>query len=198
MRRWLPMMLVLVACGGDQVGLFADMQWQVRCPRDLAGCSRNGEPADVFAGASEPGVNISCLVQESGATRFIRFDVSQGGQRLAIDGLAVPVAGGPVQGTGCSVTVVDDSVTYNGRCGSSPVSVEQPCRVSAVNFITEPTGVGDEGEFGPELKLDLQCGGAAGSGVTSASDPMRFRRDVYRTREGTTPATIRLINCPGL
>lgn len=198
MRRWLPLMLMLVACGGDEVGLFADMQWQVRCPRDLAGCSRNGEPVDVFAGANEPGVSVSCLVQESGGTRFIRFEVSQGGQRLSVDGLAVPAAGGPVQGTGCNVGVTDDNVTYTGRCGAGMPTVEQPCQISAVSFVTDPTGVGDEGEFGPELKMNLACGGAANTGVTSASDPMRFRRDVVRSRDGTLPASIRIINCPGL
>jgi len=192
MRRWFSLVLLLAACGDDGVGLFADAQWQVRCPRDLAGCSRDGENDDIFAAASD--VTVSCQVDESGDSRFVRFNLSQGGQRLSIDGIETGVSGGAVVGTGCTVTVVDDSNTYVGRCGTNAPSESQPCQISGLSFIEERVEGTDMGQYGPEVVMRLTC-----NNITSASDPIRFRRDVYRSRtSGTEPASIRVINCDGL
>jgi hypothetical protein len=194
MRRWFSLVLLLAACGDDGVGLFADAQWQVRCPRDLAGCSRDGEDVDVFASAGDDGVTISCQVDESGDTRFVRFNLAQGGRRLSIDGIETSASGGAVVGTGCTVTVVDDSTTYVGRCGTNPPSAAQPCQISGLSFVEDRVDDTDMGRFGPEVVMGLTC-----NSITSASDPIRFRRDVYRSRtSGMTPANIRLINCDGL
>ncbi|MCB9604668.1 MAG: hypothetical protein H6720_30485 [Sandaracinus sp.] len=194
MRRWFSLVLLLAACGDDGVGLFADVQWQVRCPGDLAGCSRDGEPVDVFASEGDDGFNIACEVDESGGLRFISFNVSTGGQRLQVTGLQTGVDGGAVTGTGCRVTIVDDSTTYEGACGSSAPSASQPCQITGLSFIEDRVGDTDVGSYGPELQMSMSC-----QGVTAAADPMRFRRDLYRSRTtGTTPANIRLINCTGL
>ncbi|MCA9613440.1 MAG: hypothetical protein KC586_11860 [Myxococcales bacterium] len=194
MRRWFSLVLLLAACGDDGVGLFADTQWQVRCPPALAGCSRDGENVDVFASEGDEGVNISCEVDESGDLRFVSFNVSQGGHRLQVTGLQTGLNGGAVTGTGCRVTVVDDSTTYEGACGSSAPSVSQPCQITGLSFIEDRVGDTDSGRFGPEVVMSMTC-----QGVTAAADPVRFQRDVYRSRtSGTTPANIRLINCNGL
>ena len=194
MRRWFSLVLLLAACGGDDgVGLFADVQWQVRCPRDLSGCSRDGEDVDVFASEGDDGVAISCQVDESGGNRFVRFSVGEGGRRLAVQGIQVGEGGGPVTGTGCRVTVVDDSTTYEGACGSAPPSASQPCQISGLQFIEDRVDDTDTGRFGPEVVMQMSC-----IGVTAAADPTRFRRDLYRSRTtGTTAANIRFINCPG-
>lgn len=194
MRRWFSLVLLLAACGDDGVGLFADAQWQVRCPPALAGCSRDGENVDVFASAGEDGVTISCQVDDGGSNRFVRFDIAQGGHRLSVQGISVPATGGPVQGTGCLVTVLDDSTTYTGACGAGAPSPAQPCQITGLSFIEEREGDTDSGRFGPEVVMGLTC-----NGITAAADPMRFNRDVYRSRtSGATPANIRLINCDGL
>lgn len=194
MRGWCSLVLLLAACGDDGVGLFADAQWQVRCPSGLMGCSRDGEEVDVFASAGDDGVTISCSVDESGDNRFVRFNLAQDGRRLSIDGLQTSATGGAVTGTGCTVTLVDDSTTYVGRCGSTAPNDTQPCQITGLSFIEDRVGDTDMGRFGPEVVMSMTC-----QNITSASDPIRFRRDLYRSRtSGTTPANIRLINCDGL
>ncbi len=194
MRRWFSLVLLLAACGDDGVGLFADARWQVRCPRDLAGCSRDGENVDILQSDGEDGISIACTVDETDANRFVDFNISDGRRRLSINGIQTGLEGGAVTGTGCTVTVVDDSTTYVGRCGTNAPSEAQPCQISGLSFIERRTGEGDEGEYGPEVVLNLTC-----QNITSAADPLRFRRDVYRRNDmGTTPASVRLINCDGL
>lgn len=175
------------------VGLFVDAQWQVRCPRDAADCARDGEDVDVFDVAGESGVTASCSVDTAGGTRSVGFDIARAEHRLSIDGIQASTAGGPVMGSGCSVTVVHEGITYVGRCGSSPPNGEQPCQISGLSFIEERVGDTDMGRFGPEVVLAVTC-----EGIPATSDPTRLR-DLYRSRSaGTVPANVRLINCDGL
>ncbi|MEZ4251357.1 MAG: hypothetical protein R3B99_24360 [Polyangiales bacterium] len=173
MRRWFSLVLLLAACGDDGVGLFADVQWQVRCPGDLAGCSRDGEPVDVFASEGDDGFNIACEVDESGGLRFVNFQRVDRRTASAGHRPQTGVDGGAVTGTGCRVTIVDDSTTYEGACGSSAPSASQPCQITGLSFIEDRVGDTDVGSYGPELQMSMSC-----QGFRAAAARWGFRRYV--------------------
>jgi len=189
---------LLASCGGGGGGtVFADALWQVRCPVGLAGCALGGTPHDVFGfdgqdngPEHDPGaVRTTCTVDSlADGNVAIAFSVSLGGASLAVRNAVVPEGGGTILGTACRTTVVEDSVTYAGQCGSSAPSASQPCQLSTITL--DPHAAD-----GPTLQTTLLC-----QNVTTASDPLRFIRDLERGSPAprATPAPLRFIHCTGL
>jgi len=190
---------LVASCGGGGGGgrVFADAIWQVRCPTGLAGCSTGVGQHNVFGfdgqddgPEGDPGlVRASCTLNPlDGGNVAIAMSVTLGGASLQVRNAVVPEAGGTIIGTGCNVTVVEDSVTYSGQCGSGVPSAAQPCQIS--NISLDPRNMD-----GPTLTASVLC-----QNVTSPSDPTRFIRDVERGTPAArgTAAPLRFIHCAGL
>lgn len=189
---------LLAACGGGGGGtVFADAIWQVRCPVGAMACSTSVDQHNIFGfdgqddgPEGDPGVvRARCsLDPATGGNVAVSMSVALGGNSLTIRNALVPEAGGTIIGTGCSTVVVEDSVTYDGQCGSSAPSDAQPCQIANVTF--DPRAAD-----GPTLQTTLLC-----LNITSPSDRTRFIRDVERgipSARGTA-APLRFIHCTGL
>jgi hypothetical protein len=189
---------LLASCGGGGSSqVFADAIWQVRCPPGLAGCSTPGDQHNVFGFDGEedgvegnPGlVRASCSIDPiADGNVAISFSVQLESATLNVRNAVVPEGGGSILGTGCQVTVIDDSVTYVGQCGGSVPSDAQPCQIASITM--DPRA-----EDGPTLQASLLC-----ANITSPSDPTIFIRDVERgvgSPRGTA-SPLRFINCAGL
>ena len=188
-----------LGCGGDEPKAFIETIYQLRCPSDLAGCSRDGQQVDIFGYDSEPNddlgspagdVSLTCSYVTSGTSRTLAFDVRVGSgasaPRLRITGALVNEAAGGSVGGGCQVMLIDDSNTYAAACSGSAPSAEVPCQLGPVSLM--------DGEFGPEISTTLLC-----TNITAATNPLQLRRNLEHGAGSPlrTPAALRLINCDG-
>lgn len=172
--------------------MFADMQWQLRCPSDAVGCV-DGPNQDVFAVDGEDGATLSCSLEEAvTGDRTVRLEALQSRVRLAVTNLRAARSGGPAASdSGCVVAIEEDGTTFLGACGPAAPSPEQPCQVSELMFVEERIGDTDIGRFGPEVVFRLLCDGLR------ASEPAAGTRDLRNSRTSAAPARVRMINCPG-
>lgn len=182
-------MTPVLGCGDGTTGtVFGDVQWQVQCPRDLAGCSRNGADNDVFDFDGNNGVRAECALTDlDDGNRALSFTVAKPGVSLSVQSAIVSPAGGVIVSPACRLTVTDDSVTYGGRmqggCGTNAPSDAQPCQLGPIVF--EPNG-----ESGPEVRTSILC-----DNVAAEVDPTRFIRNVRAPNRPNDPAPVRMINC---
>ena len=169
--------------------VFADAQWQVRCPDGLAGCASAGDRVDVFSFTDMDGLTATCNLRASGPDSIVDLAIDVRGQSLTIANLVTGASGGAVRG-GCEITVVDDQTTYGGSnfgvCGGGVPGPMQPCQIS--NLVIDP---GDP--EGPTVAMDVLC-----RSLAAATDPVRLQRDLVGPAESARPARIRLLNCPGV
>ena len=87
-------------------------------------------------------------------TRTVNFITVGNGFSVGITQLVVPFAGGPGGGANCTVTVRDGPNNYSGRCGSSPISAEQPCQIG---HRIPAQGKGETAEFqGEYCRVDIR------------------------------------------
>ncbi|HJL32098.1 MAG TPA: hypothetical protein RMI62_23640 [Polyangiaceae bacterium LLY-WYZ-15_(1-7)] len=199
MRRVLPLALCIGAlvttasCGDGNNNVFADAQWQARCPPGVAGCSFNGDPVDVFNFDGEEDEETGkttvarCSVVDSGETRIIGFQVGlgtgAGDPQLSGNGLTTGIDGGRVGGSGCTISVRDDNTIYTGACGVNEPSAAQPCRVG-------PIVIDRDAMDGPEMLIPIEC-----RELPSPSGTAVPPRDITFPMMPTQPANLRLINC---
>lgn len=195
-------MPLLASCGSSGSGrVFADAIWQARCPPTLMGCPSDGDPHDVFGfdgddftsadGVATGTITARCSLTElSDGNATLSFTAQVGGQYLVrVNGAVTNFeTGGPVLGAGCSLQIVDDSVTYQGACGANAPSEAQPCQLG-------PIVIDPDAEDGRELRTTILC-----SSIVAPSAPTVLQRDIERGRPEArgTPAPIRFINCGGV
>lgn len=182
---------LVFSCGDDAAEVFGDAQWQVRCPPGRPMCPQNGDAVDVFGFDGSEGTTATCNISDSGdGTVILDFAVGRGGQLMSVSGVVTGSEGGTVRGNSCRLTVIDDGNNYGGPveglCGANEPSEAQPCQIGPIVF--------DPGAMdGPELRTTIYC-----SSVASPSNPDLLVRDVTAPMAPSTPASIRVINCPGL
>ena len=154
-------------------------------------CPRNGETVDVFNFDGTEGVTATCNIDESDGTRIVDFTLGpNSGQLMAVSGIVTSTEGGTVRGSSCRITVIDDANNFGGPveglCGANAPSEAQPCQIGPITFNAA-------GEDGPELRTTVLC-----SHLPSPSNPDLLQRDITRPMAPTEPASIRIVNCPGI
>lgn len=192
-RASMAWLLLLAASCGEDPGVFGDAQWQLRCPDGFAGCSRAGTAVDVFDFHGNGGIIATCNVASASADeRIVNFSVGigNGAQRLSVDGLLTGAQGGAVRGASCITTIIDDSNTYGGRgfgtCGGGVPGDQQPCQIGNLT-------IDEDGTDGPEITMTILC-----RRISAAAAPDTLKRDLVAPDMPNGPATVRLINCPGI
>ena len=180
--------LSAASCGDTGRTLFADVQWRLLCPGDIAGC-QDGAPHDVydFTGTHQGDgslITAACAVTKTpGGDRLVNLSVSIGSRAsLAVQNLVVSRDGGAPKGGTCGVTVIDDSVTYRGACGADVPTAAQPCRIADVRLNAPDRG---------DLEASVVC-----ENLSAPADPVNLRRNVVGTHGSL--ASIHFMHCDGL
>ena len=145
--------LVAVGCSeSGPTGVFADIQWQVRC--QVMGMCTPAAARIIYGFDGDDAQRISCNVTETDTTRILSFN-TRGSLASVPYGLTMINATFPSGGGSPSagqVTVTEGSNTYVGACGGSPPSMTQPCQVTNVTF-------GDDGEGRSLITGEIYCVG---------------------------------------
>jgi hypothetical protein len=184
------LLTVLAGCGDPSEGaLYVNIGYATRCDISPAGCAgatsrticgfSGGDPCE----AGRPTVNASCnVIENEPTTRSVSFSAVQGGGfSIRISNLVVPYTGGSSMGGACRVQVVEGANTYEGACGGSVPSEEQPCQITSVNFIDDNGNATVEGRVfcqhlkhkaNPTLEIEVTQNG---TGSDAASRPAFFQ-----------------------
>lgn len=134
--------VVAVGCSeSGPTGVYADIQWQVRC--QVMGMCTPSASRSILGFDQDPSFQrVSCNVVETASSRILSFNTrsSDGGVPfgLVMTNATFPSSGGS-PAAGCQISVTEGSNTYVGACGGSPPSMTQPCQVTNVTFGVDPT-----------------------------------------------------------
>ncbi|MCS6799679.1 MAG: hypothetical protein NZ898_14395 [Myxococcota bacterium] len=179
-----------VGCGGsDPPPLFADMQWQVQC-RVMGGCS--GIPQrSINHLDGEEGHEIECSATRAGAERIVTFSGYGRGFGLEVRSARFNPAGSSVLGQAL-VRVEEGGNRFEGYAGGTTPSDDQPCRLGNMRVSNEPDGV--------TLFAELLCVNIPSPAARTLRREVTFPGAVYGPdgAHAAPPATIRIVNCPGL
>ena len=183
--------VVATGCGDDPRPMYADFRWQVQC--ELMGMCSGIPPRNIEHLDGEEGHEIDCTVEDRAASQVLSFTVYGPDRAYGIAGSSIvfPAGGGPVQGTGCALTVEEDN-TYVGSCGANPPTADTPCRITGITVTEEPDG--------PTVAGNILC-----IGIPARADMTRLREVTGQRAvvdptapENAAPASFRLVNCSGL
>lgn len=175
---------LIAGCGNNApAGVFADVQWQVRC--DIMGMCTRPDSRDVLGYDGEDGNDVSCTVVQDATSRTVTFRAESDGFSLAARNVVVPIAGGSGSGAGCRVTV-EEGNTYEGVCGGGTPSDAQPCQIRNVQFYT------DEVSGSAAMRGELRCEGIR---ATAAPD---LRREITAPGDAASYVQFTFYDCRGL
>ena len=185
--------LLVAGCGDEELPVYVQGSWQVRCPSGLPGC-RDGEPHQLNGYADElmDGQSVSCEVGSAGSgKKSLTLLLRDGGDSLQLRRVVFDPDSGAVDR--CQVFLDDGDNEYearseNGDCGSGPPSSDgQRCQLQ----VRRGEDAGDG--LGATLDVTLRC-----LSIVGPANPERLRRNVLAIRGSTEePAFLRLANCPG-
>ncbi len=186
-------LLCVGGCGEEELPIWVEGGWQLRCPAGLAGC-RDGEPHRFlgYADELEAGQYVSCAIGDAGGGRkTLSLSLRDGGDSLRLTRVAFDPESGAV--SGCRLVFEDADNRYEadsteGSCGSGPASADgQRCQVQVRITPDADPALGDT------VDVSIRC-----LSVEGPANPGRLQRNVLAVRGSVDePAFLRLANCSG-